>query len=150
MPDDEAQDEGLRQRLARQGEEAVGKLAQEVLENPVFANTLARAFDARDKAMQAQAAALGALNLPSAADIERLTRRLRSVSQRLEGIEDGVDRLDERVATVSAGDTGERLRRVEEQLEALTAEVHALADRLPGESEAVSRDQERLEVSNGG
>ena len=31
---------------------------------------------------------MGALNLPSASDIERLTRRLRGVSQRLEGIED--------------------------------------------------------------
>ena len=41
---------------------------------------------------------MGALNLPSAADVERLTRRVRSVSQRLEGIEDGVDRLDERLA----------------------------------------------------
>ena len=35
---------------------------------------------------------MGALNLPSAADIERVTRRLRSVSQRLEGIEDAMDR----------------------------------------------------------
>ena len=42
---------------------------------------------------------MGALNIPSAADIERLTRRLRSVSQRLEGIEDGVDRLDQRLET---------------------------------------------------
>ncbi len=39
---------------------------------------------------------MGALNIPSAADIERLTRRLRSVSQRLEGIEDSLDRLEER------------------------------------------------------
>ena len=31
---------------------------------------------------------MGALNIPSAADVERLTRRLRSVAQRLEGIED--------------------------------------------------------------
>jgi len=35
------------------------------------------------------------------ADVERLTRRLRSVSQRLEGIEDGVDRLDERLGSLS-------------------------------------------------
>jgi predicted nucleic acid-binding Zn-ribbon protein len=90
---------------------------------------------------------MGALNLPSAADIERLTRRLRSVSQRLEGIEDGVERLDERLADVSAAtDTAERLRRMEEQLEALTAEVQGLAKRLPDDSEPVSRDQERLEV----
>ena len=144
------EDEGLRQRLTRQGEEAVGKLAQDLLENPLFANTLARAFEAREKAMQAQTVAMGALNLPSAADIERLTRRLRSVSQRLEGIEDGVERLDERLAsTTAASDTAERLRRVEEQLQTLTAEMQALGKRLPDQSEPVSRDQERLEVTNG-
>src|SRR4051794_12958883 len=118
-------DEGLRQRLTRQGEEAVGKLAQDLLENPLFANTLARAFEAREKAMQAQTVAMGALNLPSAADIERLTRRLRSVSQRLEGIEDGVERLDERLAAASSSDLSERVRRVEEQLETLIVEVRA-------------------------
>ena len=32
---------------------------------------IARAFDAREKAVQAQEAALGALNIPSAADVER-------------------------------------------------------------------------------
>jgi hypothetical protein len=148
--EDVPQDEGLRQRLARQGEEAVGKLAQDLLENPVFANTLAAAFEAREKAMQAQAVAMGALNLPSAADIERLTRRLRSVSQRLEGIEDGVERLDERLAEAASGDLADRLRRVEEQLEVLTVEVRGLGQRLPDESEPVSRDQERLEVQNGG
>ena len=42
---------------------------------------------------------MGALNIPSAADIERLTRRLRSVAQRLEGIEDALDRLDRRLET---------------------------------------------------
>ena len=54
-------------------------------------------------------------NIPSAADLERLTRRVRSVSQRLEGIEDGVDRLDERFAQLNA--TG----RLEERLEAIEA-----------------------------
>jgi DNA repair exonuclease SbcCD ATPase subunit len=147
--DEELRDEGLRQRLTRQGEEAVGKLAQDLLENPLFANTLAAAFDAREKAMQAQTAAMSAMNLPSAADIERLTRRLRSVSQRLEGIEDGVDRLDERLASATTqSDTAERLRRVEEQLQALTGEVHSLATRLPDESDPIPRDQERLEVSS--
>ena len=140
-------DEGLRQRLTRQGEEAVGKLAQDLLENPLFANTLARAFEAREKAMQAQTVAMGALNLPSAADIERLTRRLRSVSQRLEGIEDGVDRLDQRLAALNqTPGFEERLDAIEEQLEALIAEVQGLAKRLPDDSEPVSRDQERLEV----
>ena len=89
---------GLRERLARQSEDALGKLAQDLLENPLVNGAIARAFEAREKAVQAQEVAMGALNIPSAADLERLTRRVRSVSQRLEGIEDGVDRLDERLA----------------------------------------------------
>ena len=86
-------DEGLKDRLAKSGEDALGKLAQDLLENPLVNGAISRAFEARERASQAQEAALGALNIPSAADVERLTRRLRSVSQRLEGIEDGVDRL---------------------------------------------------------
>ena len=103
-----AEGDGLRGRLARQGEDALGKLAQELLENPLVSGAIARAFEARERATQAQEAAMGALNLPSAADIERLTRRLRSVSQRLEGIEDAVDRLDRRLEDLgrSAGGSG--------------------------------------------
>ena len=47
---------------------------------------------------------MGALGIPSAADIERVTRRLRSVSQRLEGIEDALDRLEERAAAAPPAD----------------------------------------------
>src|SRR3954451_18841860 len=98
----EQNDDGLRERLQRQGEDALGRVAQELLESPIVHGAIARAFDAREKAVQAQEGARGALNPPSAADIERLTRRARSLSQRLEGIEDGVDRLDERLAGLQA------------------------------------------------
>ena len=98
-------DEGLRGRLSRQGEEALGKIAEELAGNPLVTGTLSRALEAREKALQAQEAAMGALGIPSAADIERLTRRLRSVSQRLEGIEDSVDRLDERLESIERGVT---------------------------------------------
>src|SRR3712207_6874280 len=64
------------------GEEALGKLAQDLLENPLVTGAISRAFEAREKAVQAQEVAFSALNIPSAADIERLTRRVRSVSQR--------------------------------------------------------------------
>ena len=94
---------GLRERLSRQGEEALGKIAEELAGQSVVTGALSRAFEAREKASQAQEAAMGALGIPSAADIERLTRRLRSVSQRLEGIEDSVDRLDERLASIESG-----------------------------------------------
>jgi chromosome segregation ATPase len=98
-------DEGLRERLSRQGEEALGRIAEELAGNPMVTGALSRALEAREKALQAQEAAMGALGIPSAADIERLTRRLRSVSQRLEGIEDSVDRLDERLESIERGVT---------------------------------------------
>jgi len=85
-------------RVSRQGEEALGKLAEELIGNPIVSGAVSRALEAREKAVQAQEAALGALNIPSAADVERVTRRLRSVSQRLESIEDTLDRLEERLA----------------------------------------------------
>src|SRR3954453_13298711 len=116
--------EGLRERLTRQGEDAIGKLAQDLLENPLVNGAIARAFEAREKAAQAQEAALGALNIPTAADIERLTRRVRSVSQRLEGIEDALDRLDERLA--SNGLSG-----VEAKLDALAEQLAGLEQALP-------------------
>jgi chromosome segregation ATPase len=100
--DEETGGDGLRERITRQGEDALGRLAQDLLENPLINGAIARAFEAREKAAAAQEVAFGALNIPSAADIERLTRRVRSLSQRLEGIEDGVDRLDERLAGLQA------------------------------------------------
>lgn len=123
--------DGLRERLQKQGEETLGQLAQQLLESPFVHRALAGAFDAREKAVQAQEAAMGALNLPSAADLERLTRRVRSLSQRLEGIEDGVDRLDERLAALPGGAIEERLGGIEAALEKLGNEVEALRKKLP-------------------
>ncbi len=106
----------LRERLGANTEDRLGKALSELLENPLLTGAIGRAFDAREKAAQAQEVAMGALNLPSAADIERLTRRLRAVSHRLEGIEDGVDRLD-RALTPSGVEA--RLSAIESQLSAL-------------------------------
>lgn len=85
-------------RVSRQGEQALGRLAEELVASPIVSGTISRAFGAREKAVQAQEAAMGALNIPSAGDVERITRRLRSVSQRLEAIEDALDRLEDRLA----------------------------------------------------
>jgi chromosome segregation ATPase len=123
--------DGLRDRLQKQGEDALGQIAQQLLESPFVHRALAGAFDAREKAVQAQEAAMGALNLPSAADLERLTRRVRSVSQRLEGIEDGVDRLDERLAALPGAGLDQRLEAIEAALDKLGNEVEALRKKLP-------------------
>lgn len=119
MDDETDGGDGLRERLTRQGEDAIGKLAQDLLENPIVHGAIARAFEAREKAAQAQEVAFGAFNIPSASDMERLTRRVRSVSQRLEGIEDGVDRLDERLAALQGS------------LDAITKELAELRKATP-------------------
>jgi hypothetical protein len=111
---------GLRERLADGAEDKLGKALADLIENPLISGTIGRAFDARDRAAQAQELALSALNLPTAADIERLTRRLRSVSQRLEGIEDGVHRLNR---ALSDGGIDSRLSAVEDQLKTLSGKL---------------------------
>jgi hypothetical protein len=128
---DQMDTDGLRGRLQRQGEDALGRLAQDLLENPLVHGAIARAFEAREKAVQAQEATMAALNLPSAADLERLTRRVRSLSQRLEGIEDGVDRLDERLAALNSGGVEQRLAGIESALDKLANEVEAVRKKLP-------------------
>ena len=130
--DEETSGDGLRERLTRSGEDALGRLAQDLLENPLINGAIARAFEAREKAAQAQEVAFGALNIPSASDIERLTRRVRSVSQRLEGIEDGVDRLDERLAGLQGA------------LDAITKELAELRNAAPKRAPAKRAPAKRV------
>jgi chromosome segregation ATPase len=145
---------GLRDRLSKQGEEALGKLASDLLENPVINSALTRAFSAREKAVQAQEAAMGALNLPSAADIDRLTRRLRTVSNRLEGIEESLDRLQDGVERLAGklealdkqSGVAERLAHLEGQLSKLVSEVEGVSEAIDAAPAPVPREQERLAV----
>jgi CRP-like cAMP-binding protein len=148
-------DQGIRERISKQGEEALGRIAEELAGNPLVVGALSRAFEAREKASQAQEAAMGALGIPSAADIERLTRRLRSVSQRLEGIEDAVDRLDDRLASIderiekATAKVGRSSKKAESdpRLEEIARDLAALrAAVAPGE-EPPPRAQERLTVT---
>ena len=127
--------EGMRDRFVREGEDALGRLIGDLLESPVVRSAISAAFDAREKAAQAQEAAFGVLNLPSASDLERLTRRVRSVAQRLEGIEDGVDRLERRVGSLPAAEAVDaRLAAIEERLDELASELRTLHQALAGAS----------------
>jgi len=86
--EDDEQD-GLRAR----SEQAIGELAQALIDNPTLHNAISAAFGAREKAIEAQQAAMSALNLSSATDLERLECRLRSFSQRLEDVEEQLDQI---------------------------------------------------------
>jgi chromosome segregation ATPase len=81
--------DGLRARA----EQALGELAQALIDNPTLHDAVTAALGAREKALEAQQAAMAALNLPSATDVKRLERRLRSFSQRLEDVEEAIDDL---------------------------------------------------------
>jgi len=91
-----AEQDGIRAR----SEQAIGELAQALIESPTVHNAIAAAFGAREKAIEAQQAAMSALNLPSAGDVERLERRLRSFSQRLEEVEEQLDEANRELGTL--------------------------------------------------
>lgn len=107
----EPADSGLRAR----GEEALGELAQALVDNPVFSAAVSRALGAGERAAVAQRQAIGALNLASSSDFARLEHRLRSLSTRVEAVEDALDSMaadvstlrDQRAASAQdAGDAG--------------------------------------------
>lgn len=135
-------------RLSRQGEEALGRIAEELIANPVVNRAITSTFEARDRAVQAQEAAMGALNIPSAADVERLTRRLRSVSQRLESIEDVLDRLEERVASAVSATPATESAGADARLEEIARDLAALREAVAPGADPVPVAQERLTVGD--
>ena len=143
---DEAQLDGMRERVTARGEEALGRIAQDLLENPWINSAITAAFEARGKATQAQEVAMDFLNLPSAAQIERLTRRVRSVSQRLEAIEDALSRLEDSLVGTPVG-IATRLDAIEQQLADAKLLLAGLATAQP-QAASLSPGQERLRVED--
>jgi histidine ammonia-lyase len=89
MAEPQSHEEGLRSRST----DAVTDLANALLDNPLFSQALGRALGMGEKAAQAQRRAMDAVGLPSAEEISRLERRIRSLSDRLETVEDQLDRV---------------------------------------------------------
>jgi predicted nucleic acid-binding Zn-ribbon protein len=90
-------DEGIRNRVQSRGEKAAADLAQALISSPAFGQAVSAAVLAREKAGDAQRVAMGALNVSSQDEADRLERRLRVLSERLEESE---DRLDQALAQV--------------------------------------------------
>src|SRR5919198_835565 len=143
--DAERRSGGLRSRIANQAEDTIGRLADDLLENPMINSAIERAFSAREKVGQAQQSAMEALNLPTASDLEKLARRLRSISQRLEEVEDGVDKLGTKLETMTeasrapATRLSEQLERVESRLDQLARDLAALRSDA-GSSGGIARE----------
>ena len=119
---DTRDDKNVRGQVLHQGQDVIGRLARDLIKTPVVSGALSTVFEARERAVRAQELTMSALGIPSAADLERLTRRLRSVSQRIEGLEEGVDRVLERIdKRASPADLDARLTKLEEALERIEA-----------------------------
>lgn len=102
----------------------VERLAAGVVGSDAVKQATTRALQARERAVELQEFTLGALNLPSAAVIDRLTRRVRSVALRLESIEDGLDRLEDRLA--DSDGSSKDLDKVLDRLEAIEGRLQKL------------------------
>jgi septal ring factor EnvC (AmiA/AmiB activator) len=145
---DDPEQAGFRKRIAGGAEDAIGRFADDLIENPVVNSALSRAFSAREKVAQAQQSAMDALNLPSASELEKLGRRLRTISQRLEEVEDAVDKIGVRMETLGdetrspGAKVSDQLDRIEARLEQLGRDVatlrrSAVTEGVPGEPPAI-------------
>lgn len=109
MTFEDYEQDGLRAR----SEQALAELAQALIDNPTLHNAVTAALGAREKALEAQQAAMSALNLPSATDVERLERRLRSFSQRLEDVEEAIDDLSRELGALRRENATKKKKKTE-------------------------------------
>ncbi|HEX2702164.1 MAG TPA: hypothetical protein VHM72_01885 [Solirubrobacteraceae bacterium] len=134
---------GFREFASSRAEQLLGRFARDLLDSPNLGTAIGRAMEARSKAVQAQEAAMGLLNVPTAGDIERLARRVRSIGDRLGGIEDALARIEGTLRRQADQLTG-RLDAVEKELAAARRELADIDSSRLEEPIAVSRDQEVL------
>jgi TolA-binding protein len=107
--------------LRARSEQAIGELAQALIDNPTLHNAITAALGAREKAIEAQRAAMSALDIPSASDVERVERRLRSFSQRLEEVEEQLDDLSRELGSLrrqQAKQDGQKEKKTEKKTKA--------------------------------
>jgi hypothetical protein len=86
------------ERASSRGEDTLGDLADFLLDNPWLNQALQLALGARERASQAGAQAMRNVGVPTAADVDRLARRVRGLSERLESVEDKLDALGHELA----------------------------------------------------
>lgn len=91
----EGEGERLKGRVSSRGEDTLGDIAEFLLDNPWLNQALQLALGARERASQAGAQAMRNVGVPTAADVDRLARRVRALSERVELVEDKLDALSD-------------------------------------------------------
>lgn len=91
------EDPDILRRLYGLGEEALGRLAEELLSNPrvaeAFSHALRKAFETKGKMDRNMQTVLALLNLPSRADMSRIVTKLEALQGSLVNLNLKVDRL---------------------------------------------------------
>jgi hypothetical protein len=90
--------EGDKERTSSHSEDTLGEIADFLLENPWLNQAVQLALGARERASQAGVQAMRNVGVPTVADVDRLARRVRSLSERLESVEDKLDALGHELA----------------------------------------------------
>ncbi|MGH2983812.1 MAG: hypothetical protein ACRDK5_06125 [Solirubrobacterales bacterium] len=98
MTSEDQDAEGLKGRISSRSEDTLGDLTEFLLDNPWLNQALQLALGARERASQAGAQAMRNVGVPTAADVDRLARRVRALSERLESVEDKLDALSHEMA----------------------------------------------------
>lgn len=93
-------DNAVMKKLVATGEERVGKIAQQLLSNEKFVTTLqtvvTRSLAAKGTLDKSLRTALGAMNLPSTADLDLLKDKVDELERLLASIESKVEALAEK------------------------------------------------------
>lgn len=75
-------------------------LLEPLVDQSLTQRLLSEASALRDRTLRAQEATLGALNLPTAADVAKLARRLRSLTEAVARLDERLDGLDDRIRRI--------------------------------------------------
>jgi hypothetical protein len=93
-------DNAVMKKLVATGEERVGKIAQQLLSNEKFVTTLqtvvTRSLAAKGTLDKSLRTALGAMNLPSTADLDLLKDKVDELERLLSSIESKIEALAEK------------------------------------------------------
>ncbi len=93
-------DNAVMKKLVATGEERVGKIAQQLLSNEKFVTTLqtvvTRSLAAKGTLDKSLRTALGAMNLPSTADLDLIKDKVEELERLLSSIENKIEALAEK------------------------------------------------------
>lgn len=85
-----------------EADDGIGGIVDEIASSWIVGDALTRLVDTGEKVVRAQQSAFSALGLPSGSQFESLTLRVRTLFHRIEELEDDLDRLERRVASLEA------------------------------------------------